>query len=94
MDILSIHGLLGCDTTTRVYGFGKGASLKKYTSSRYFRDQAVPFRDYADTGAIVAPGASALVCLYGGKDGEGLDSIRYNSGKVSWVSIHIIGDGV
>ena len=39
-NILFIHAILGCDTTSRLYGLGKGLSLKRFTSSALFRDKA------------------------------------------------------
>ena len=41
-NILFIHAILGCDTKSRdrLHGIGKGASLKKFVSSPYFRQQA------------------------------------------------------
>ena len=33
-----IHAILGCDTTSILYGLGKGLSLKRFTSSASFRD--------------------------------------------------------
>ena len=41
--ILFLHAVLGCDTTSRLYGIGKGASLKKFKSSRHFCEQAKAF---------------------------------------------------
>ena len=28
--LLQIHAILGCDTTSRIHGIGKGASLKMF----------------------------------------------------------------
>ena len=38
--ILFLHVILGCDTTSRLHGIGKGASLKKLQASNSFRHQA------------------------------------------------------
>ena len=32
------HALLGCDTTSRVFGIGKGVALKKLRNNEYFYD--------------------------------------------------------
>ena len=70
--------ILGCDTTSRPYGIGKAASLKKYGESVYFQDQAKVFDIPGSTQAEVATaGENALVVLFGGKQGESLDSLRY-----------------
>lgn len=61
-----LHAILGCDTTSRPYGTGKGASLKKYGESVYFQDQLfdIPGSTQAE---VATAGENALVVLYGGK---------------------------
>ena len=77
-NMLFLHAILGCDTTSRPYGIGKAASLKKYGESVYFQDQAKVFDIPGSTQAEVATaGENALVVLYGGKQGASLDSFRY-----------------
>ena len=34
--LLFVYALLGCDTTSHIWGFGKGSALKKICSSKYF----------------------------------------------------------
>ena len=76
--ILFLHALLGCDTTSRLYGIGKGSSLKKFKSSGHFREQAKVFDvQSASPQDISAAGEQALVITYNGKPGEELDSLRY-----------------
>jgi len=67
----------GCDTTSRVYGIGKVAALKKYANSLHFREQAKVFNSPSTVHDIVIAGENALVFLYGGKPGEKLDGMRY-----------------
>ena len=38
--ILCIRAVGGCDTTSRLYGIGKGTPLKKYASSKVFQDSS------------------------------------------------------
>ena len=72
-----LHAVLGCDTTSSPFGLGKATSLKKFQEPD-FRIQAKVFDDPASTAvAIQAAGEKALVTLYGGKEGESLDSLRY-----------------
>ena len=73
-NILFIHAILGCDTTSRLYGLGKGLSLKRFTSSPLFRDKAEQF---CKKDATVDAGEAALMCLYSGKEGDYLDGLRY-----------------
>ena len=42
-NVLFLHAILGCDTTSRLYGIGKGVSLKKFITTDDFRDQALVF---------------------------------------------------
>ena len=70
--------ILGCNTTSRVYGPGKALSLKRITSSSFFRDKARQFsKQDATIYEVVDAGDAALVCLYNGKDGDNLDDLRY-----------------
>ena len=39
-DILFLHAILGCNTTSHLYDIGKGVSLKKFNASSEFREQA------------------------------------------------------
>ena len=61
-----LHAILGCDTTSRPYGTGKAASLKKYVESVYLQDQLfdIPGSTQAE---VATAGENALVVLYGGK---------------------------
>ena len=75
---LFIHAILGCDTTSRLYGLGKGLSLKRFTSSALFRDKAEQFcKKDATVDDVIDAGEAALVCLYRGKEGDNLDGLRY-----------------
>ena len=77
--ILFTHAILGCDTTSRVFGVGKPVALKKLKISSYFRQQAAVFQDSnACSGDIIAAGENALVSLYNGKPGEKLDTLRFH----------------
>ena len=76
-DLLFLHAILGCDTTSRVHGIGKAAALKKYANSLHFREQAKVFNSPSAVDDIVVAGGNAPVSLYGGKPGEKLDGMRY-----------------
>ncbi|WAR03769.1 hypothetical protein MAR_010327 [Mya arenaria] len=68
--MLFMHAILGCDTTSRLYGIGKGAAIKKIITSNVFRLEATVFgTSSASTADVVAAGENALVCLYNGKPG-------------------------
>ena len=44
-NIFFIHAILGCDTTSRLHGVGKGTFLKKFCESHHFRNQAKVFNN-------------------------------------------------
>ncbi|CAH3024292.1 unnamed protein product [Porites evermanni] len=59
-DLLFLHAILGCDTTSRVHGIGKAAALKKYANSLHFREQAKVFNSPSTVDDIVVVGEKAL----------------------------------
>ena len=76
--MLFLHVLLGCDTTSRIYGIGKATALKKAMTNKHFRKQAQVFESGTPTvEELVTVGEQAIVCVYGGNIGENLDDLRY-----------------
>lgn len=77
-NLLFVHAILGCDTTSGVYGIGKGAALKKIKASKEFQDIAEVF-DTAHVlkDDIISLGEKAMLILYNYKCDESLDSLRY-----------------
>ena len=93
LHILFIHAILGCDTTSRLYGIGKGVALNKFTTSDDFQKQALVFHTpLASATDVVAARENALVCLYNGNVGEGLDALRYKRfcEKVATGTSHVL----
>lgn len=90
--ILFIHALLGCDTTSRLYGIGKGASLKRFRASHTFRKQAKVFDTHsASMYDVVDAGEKALMIIYNGKSTDILDSLLHISGSVRrWLQNHLM----
>ena len=91
-NILFIHAILGCDTTSRLYGIGKGTSLSKFKASGMFREQAKVFcSDSAPTHDVIDVGEKALVLLYNGMLTDTLDSLRHKRfcEKVASKTTHI-----
>ena len=41
--ILFLHAILGCDTTSRLHGIGKGSALKKFKTGNALHEQATVF---------------------------------------------------
>ncbi|KAK3727209.1 hypothetical protein QZH41_007714 [Actinostola sp. cb2023] len=80
-NILFIHAVLGCDTTSRAHEIGKGSALKKFITSAHFREQAEVFNGIATKEAIETAGHNALVIFYNEKPRSQLDDIRYQCYK-------------
>ena len=77
-NLLFVHAVLGCDTTSRLYGIGKAAGLTKIQNNDDFQNIARVFlQDGVSKNDVIEAGERALVILYGGDKGVGLDSLRY-----------------
>ena len=63
--ILFMHAILGCDSTSRIYGLGKGMVLRIFEESKEFRNAAAVFcRKDVTKKDIVDAGEVALLCLF------------------------------
>lgn len=67
----------GCETTSKMHGIGKGMPLRKLKSDPHFIQQAEVFMNTVSKEEIFHAGEQALLCLYGGTVGEGLDALCY-----------------
>lgn len=77
-NILFLHAILGCDTTSGIYGLGKKLSVTKIKSDTVFHDQAKVFIiSGASKDNIISAGEAALVCLYNGKSHQSINDLRY-----------------
>lgn len=89
--MLFIHAILGCDTTSSVFGIGKGLALKKIKLP-HFTKQAEVFRQpNRSKDEIASAGEAALVCIYGGLQDEELNHLRYKRflTKVATGSVYV-----
>ena len=76
--ILTLLAVLRCDTTSRLHGIGKGASLKKYQTNNTFREQAKVLHTHsASTHDVTCVGDIALVIVYNGRSTDTLASLRH-----------------
>lgn len=76
-DMLFVHAVLGCDTTSHIHGVGKGQALKFIQTSEVFQEQAEVFVNPASTKSdIVAAGETAIVSFYKGQPSDKLDLLR------------------
>ena len=76
--MLFIHAISGCDTTSRLFGVGKGRAMKKCLASKAFQESSNVFSEESSAADQVArAGEKALLVLYGGKPGTNLNRLRY-----------------
>ncbi len=74
-NLLFLHAITGCDTTSRLYGVGKATALKKLKNAHYLMEQAKVFGCRSTVSDIVTAGEKALVILFGGKPGISLNKM-------------------
>ncbi|CAG2195139.1 unnamed protein product [Mytilus edulis] len=73
-----IHAFSGCDTTSRIFGQGKGTVFKKISTNIKLQDHAAVFCQESNVESIHKAGEQIFVALYGGLlDVETLDMLRY-----------------
>ncbi len=72
-----VHAIGGCDTTSRLFGVGKGIPVKKAQNDDYFKSQVQTLSNSKVTAVEVeTAGERAIVSLYGGKKTETLADLR------------------
>ena len=79
-NLLFIHAILGCDSTSCLFGLWKGLALKKGRTDSDFLKQAKVFsqsKERVGKGTIIAAGEKALVSLYWGDKDESLNMLRH-----------------
>ena len=75
--MLILHAFSGCDTVSRVFGFGKPAVLKKAKQDREFSRHAGVFITDSTPDEVKEAGEQLFIRLYNGQEAEGLDKLRY-----------------
>ena len=76
-NLLFLHAITGCDTTSRLYGVGKATALKKFENVLHFKEQANVYSCHSAVSDVVTAGEKALVSLFGGKPVVGLNTLRH-----------------
>jgi len=90
------HAIGGCDTTSHLFGIGKGVPLRQLKNDQNFRKQAYVYSGEATKEEIHHAGEAALPCLYGGQPDEGLDKLRHRkfcekvSTSIAPVQVHTL----
>ena len=74
--ILVIHAISGCDTTSSLFGLGKSTVFKKMTNSAASQQYTAVL---GSADAVVLAGLQLLVLLCGGKPGQNLSKLCYTT---------------
>lgn len=78
-NVLLLHAISGCDTTSNIFGFGKNKFCRLFQNNTLLLHQAEKFRDPDATATQISEaGEMILVALYGGDLVQSLTSLRYN----------------
>ena len=72
-----IHAFSGCDTTSHIYGVGKGVLLKKAISDSLFRDEMSIFLQDVSHNLVENAGQNIFVNLFNGDIDQHLNSIKF-----------------
>jgi hypothetical protein len=73
-----IHAFSGCDTTSRIYGIGKGAFFKKTLTDVYLRQQASAFfGSHSIHEEVEKAGKEIFKLVFNGKKQESLNHLRF-----------------
>ena len=89
-----VHALSGCDTTSQLFRVGKSNALKRLTNDSFLRQARTFFDVNATKDDVVKAGENALLIIYNGNTGDGLNSLRYRrfyekvSSNASAVELH------
>ena len=76
--ILVLHALGGCDTTSAIFGHGKGTLFMRLGRNDRLRNHVETLQNAAATHTEVRQaGLQLLIALYDGKPTDTLDSLRY-----------------
>ena len=73
-NLLFVHAILGCDTTSSVFGIGMGAALKKIQTNKAFQEQAEVFNRTDALGDDVVAGENEMLTFYNNNINDSLDA--------------------
>lgn len=80
--LLAVHALGGCDSTSAIYGMGKGTIFSKISNDKtgVLRTNCLVLQQQdATDDEVCAAGTQLVVSLYGGKLGDRLTDLRYDT---------------
>lgn len=78
--LLVTYAFTGCDTVSAVYKKGKIAPYRKVQANNVLREKILVFNNHkADPSAVADAGNYFLLAMFGAKNTEDLDCLRYQS---------------
>ena len=78
--MLVVHAFEGCDTTSSIFGHGKGSVFSKVSKDSSLQTCCATLQsNAASVEEVCEAGLDLVVALYGGKRGDELSSLRYSS---------------
>jgi hypothetical protein len=78
--LLVIHAIGGCDTTSALFGVGKATVYRRVMQNKQFEDSVSLLQNIeADEEAIAKAGLKLMVGLYDGKTTDNLNTMRFNA---------------
>jgi hypothetical protein len=73
-----LHALGGCDTTSAIYGHGKGTVFSKINKDSKMHLHCTTLQNSeASVDDVCKAGVQLMVAIYGGKPGDSLECLRY-----------------
>ncbi|KAK7107019.1 hypothetical protein V1264_015007 [Littorina saxatilis] len=75
--LLFVHAVTGCNTTSRPFGIGKSAVMKRVLKDAEFCQKGDVFNQSSTRKAVFKAGEEVMVSMYNGKAGEKLNDFRY-----------------
>ncbi len=76
-NLLFMHAILGCDSTSSVHGIGKGSILKKVQNQSFCDAAATFLRHDSSKESVIQAGEKAMIIIYGDNKETSLDELRY-----------------
>jgi hypothetical protein len=78
--ILVLHALGGCDSTSAIFGFGKGKIFKKVSGSKPLHEYCRTLQtEAASLTDVCFAGIQLLIAIYGGSSSISLQELRYSA---------------
>lgn len=91
-----IYAVTGCDTTSRIYGIGKGVVLKLFNKNSSFRELCKAFIASSSKDEIIRHGEAIICCLHDPLATDNLNPLRFRkfaskvASSIGTVQIHTL----